>query len=276
MQPFSLVLAFVLLGVGFGLVEWRWPSIRGQRRLRKGVLTDLIYFAFSPTLGKLFTAVFVFFVLAVPAMLFSVPAPAQELRHMAQPDTAISRQPVALQLIEFLILADFIGYWSHRAFHRVSRLWRIHAVHHSSTEVDWLSSVRVHPLNDAISTAVIATPLLVLGFDRLAIATYVPFITLYAIGLHANVSWDYGPLRRVIASPRFHRWHHSSEPAARDRNFAGLFVLWDQLFGTFYLPKERPATAFGVSGEAVPDGFLGQFFYPFRRPRPDPNLLQPV
>ena len=52
---------------------------------------------------------------------------------MAQPDTAISRQPVLLQLLEFLILADFIGYWSHRPFHKVARLWRIHAVHDSST-----------------------------------------------------------------------------------------------------------------------------------------------
>ena len=75
-----------------------------------------------------------------------------------------------------------------------------------------------------------------------------------------------------FASPRIHRWRHSSEPAARDNNFAGLSVICDVLFGTFYVPKERPTTTFGVAGEAVPEGFLGQLLYPLRK---DPATSAP-
>jgi Fatty acid hydroxylase superfamily len=63
-----------------------------------------------------------------------------------------------------------------------------------------------------------------------------PPITLFAILFHANVDWDWGPPRSVIAAPRFHRWHHTGEAEARDKNFAGLLPLWDILFGTYYMP----------------------------------------
>ena len=264
MRILVLLAAFAFLSALFGLIESRWPSVRGQRRLRRGFLTDLIYFGFSPTAGKAFTAVFVFLVLLPPAALFQLPMPVGELRDMGGRESAVTGLPLPLQLLAFLLLADFIGYWTHRTFHTGRRLWRVHAVHHSSAELDWLSAVRVHPLNDAISTALVATPLLLLGFDRLTIAAYLPFVTLYAIGLHANVTWDFGPLRYVVASPRFHRWHHSAAPQARDKNFAGLFAFWDILFGTFYLPAGRQAEDFGVSGEAVPESFWGQMLFPFR------------
>src|SRR5262249_28451420 len=99
MQLLGLSIAFLILGAVFGFVEWRWPSVR-QRRLRPGVLTDLAYYLFTPTLGKAFTGVFVFLCLVLVALVFHVPAEPRELRHLAQPDTFISRQPVGLQLIE--------------------------------------------------------------------------------------------------------------------------------------------------------------------------------
>ena len=82
--------------------------------------------------------------------------------------------------------------------------------------------------------------------------------------LHTNVSWSFGPLRSVIASPAFHRWHHSAEAEALDKNFAGLLPVYDWLFGTLYFPKDKLASNFGVNGEPVPAGFLGQMLYPFR------------
>jgi sterol desaturase/sphingolipid hydroxylase (fatty acid hydroxylase superfamily) len=122
-------------------------------------------------------------------------------------------------------------------------LWRVHAVHHSSERLDWLSSVRLHPLNDV-------------GM-RLA----------QALPLFLNVRWDFGPLRRVIASPVFHQWHHTTEAEGLDTNFAGLFPFWDALFGTLYLPRDRTPQTFGLRDEQVPGGLLGQLAYPFGRPR---------
>jgi len=86
----------------------------------------------------------------------------------------------------------------------------------------------------------------------------------YAIFLHANVSWDFGPVRLVLASPTFHRWHHSSEPVAVDKNFAGFLPLWDLLFGTLYLPAGARAMHFGMHGAKLPTTFVGLMTYPFR------------
>ncbi|HEY6843585.1 MAG TPA: sterol desaturase family protein, partial [Thermoanaerobaculia bacterium] len=142
-------------------------------------------------------------------------------------------------------------------------LWRFHAIHHSSESLDWLAAARVHPVNEALGRILQLVPMFLLGFDPRVVAAAVPLLTFYAVFLHANVPWDFGPLRYVIATPRFHRWHHTSESEGLDKNFAGLFPWIDVLFGTFYMPDRQPQT-FGVK-DSVPAGFLAQLAYPFRR-----------
>lgn len=93
------------------------------------------------------------------------------------------------------MLGDLIGYWTHRLFHG-RMLWRFHAVHHCSIEVDWLSSGRLHPVNDVASRAVALLLIALAGFPLTILAGYVPFLTVYAILLHANLPWTFGPLRR--------------------------------------------------------------------------------
>ena len=153
----------------------------------------------------------------------------------------------------------------HRWFHG-ARLWRFHAVHHSSVDLDWLSAVRLHPVNDVVMRIAGVLPILLLGFAPIAVTGVIPILTLLAILVHANLDWDWGPFRWVIVSPRFHRWHHTSETEARDKNFAGLFPAWDILFGTYHMPKDRRPASFGTA-TPVPAGLLGQLVFPFRRPR---------
>ena len=114
-------------------------------------------------------------------------------------------------------------------------------------------------------------PLYWIGFDGRALAAFVPLLTLYALVLHANVGWTYGPLRFVVASPVFHRWHHTSEEEGLDKNFAGLFPFFDMLFGTFYMPPGREPSRFGVLRDEVPRGLVGQLVYPFRQTCPRPS-----
>jgi sterol desaturase/sphingolipid hydroxylase (fatty acid hydroxylase superfamily) len=185
---------------------------------------------------------------------------------LLHPAGAISRQPSWLQAIEVLLFGDLVGYWIHRLFHR-RPLWPFHAIHHSSTQLDWLSSVRLHPLNDTIVRLLQTVPFVVLGFTPKVLAGYVPFLTLYAILLHANLRWTLGPFKYAIASPTFHRWHHTSEAEGLDKNFGGLFAFYDLLFGTFYMPPGRRPERFGVRNEAIPAGMLAQLVYPFRRGR---------
>lgn len=173
----------------------------------------------------------------------------------------LSRQPLWLQAVQIYLLVDFCAYWTHRLFHR-GRWWPFHAVHHSSEELDWLGSLRVHPVNDLVNKLAQVTPVLLLGYNPLVTLSTAPILTFYALFLHANVNWDFGPLRSVIATPVFHRWHHSREREAWDKNFAGLFPFWDLLFGTYYMPKGRYPENFGIC-EPMPSGYLGQLWEPF-------------
>jgi sterol desaturase/sphingolipid hydroxylase (fatty acid hydroxylase superfamily) len=240
----GLAVALAAASIVFGLIERRWCWRQGRR-------TDLLWWFITPFFSRAsaFAAVVV---VGVAAAVVRRPVGATWFRI----------QPAALQAVEVLVATDLMGYWIHRAFHR-RPLWRIHAVHHSSEVLDWLSASRVHPLNELVTRVVQLLPLYLAGFDPRVVGAAVPLLTLHAIFIHAAVSWDFGPLRYAISSPRFHRWHHTSEAEGLDRNFAGLFPWIDLLFGTFYMPRDRQPRAFGVAG-GLPAGFAGQLLYPFR------------
>ncbi len=238
----KLLIAVVVLAVVFALLE-RKPLFR------RGRGTDYVYWFFTPLVSKTAAGVAVFIVIAAMA---------------TQPSSRwFDAQPFVVQVVELLVIGDLLGYASHRLFH--SRwLWKFHAIHHSSEDVDWLAAARLHPLNE-IGTRLFQTiPLYLLGFRGAPLAAAIPILTFYAILLHADLRWDFGPLRYVIASPVFHRWHHTSEEEGLDRNFAGLFPWIDALFGTLYMPRGRQPERFGVIGERVPASLLGQLAYPFR------------
>ena len=258
-QLLGILIGLVLLGILFGLLQRRWPAVVGLRRSRSELATDLVYWLLTPLLTKPLTRIVVGSALLPLPFLLQRPVDRAGLLHGFGP---AARMPVALQVLAIIVLGDLIGYWTHRAFH-CRQLWRFHAVHHAARELTWLSATRLHPLNDAVSRLAQALPFVLLGFAPMVVAAYVPLLTLHALLLHANLRWDFGPLRLVISSPAFHRWHHADEPAARDRNFAGLLPLWDRLFGTLYLPVGQHPQSFGVN-EEVPNGVLAQWLYPFR------------
>jgi sterol desaturase/sphingolipid hydroxylase (fatty acid hydroxylase superfamily) len=261
-QFVGLILGFVALTLIFWVIEFFWPSIPNQKRWgRRGFQVDLLFWFFTPLVTKSITRVAVL-VAVVP--LFLIMGRSLNKEAIAAGYGPMMNAPAWLQVVLILVVGDFIGYWTHRWFH-TRRLWKFHAVHHSSKEVDWLSSVRLHPVNDVVTRVAQAVPFVLLGFSPLVIAAYVPFLTFYAILLHANVSWSFGPLKYLLASPTFHRWHHTREDEAIDMNFAGLLPIWDILFGTFYMPRGKRPTKFGVHDDSVPETFIGQLLYPFRR-----------
>jgi sterol desaturase/sphingolipid hydroxylase (fatty acid hydroxylase superfamily) len=243
----ELAIAFAVLGLLFRLVEKRWAWRR----------VDVVWWFVTPFFSRL---------AALGAVVTAGVALAVTRRPVGAP--WFRAQPLWLQAIEVLITTDFLGYWIHRAFHR-RPLWRIHAVHHSSERLDWLAASRVHPLNELITRALQAAPLIVAGFDPRVVAAAIPLLTLHAIFIHADMTWDFGLLRYLVSSPRFHRWHHTSESEGLDRNFAGLFPWIDLLFGTFYMPQGQSPQRFGVR-EAVPRSFLHQLLYPLR---PEPKKI---
>lgn len=277
----GLVVAFAALSAVFALLETRLRSADSPIFFRRrDFATDLAYWFFTLLASRSFTRIAVGLSVAGAVWLSggSIEALRSEIAAGRVPELgwAAGREqlralPFALQLLLGLALADALAYWMHRAFH-ARPLWGLHAVQHSSPRLDWLSSVRLHPLNQALMSVVQALPLLFLGFDPRVFAVVAPLFTLYAILIHANVGWSFGPLKRVIATPRFQRWHHSSADAGRDKNFAGLFPIWDLLFGSYYMPENQIPTEFGAGAEPVPAGLWRQLAYPFRRPKPGEAL----
>jgi sterol desaturase/sphingolipid hydroxylase (fatty acid hydroxylase superfamily) len=258
-KAFGLIIALLVLGVLLSTLEHIAPANKNQSRWRHDMAVDVRYWFFTAIVTKLMTKVAMVGAFLGISLFLG--------RHLNASLLAgfppINTQPRWLMVMEVLLIGDLIGYFMHRAFHR-GRLWKFHAIHHSSQELDWLSSVRLHPVNELITRITQIAPLAILGFPVNILAFYAPFLTFYAILIHANVNWSFGPLRYVIATPLFHRWHHTSEKEGLDKNFAGLFPIWDILFGTFHMPDNKVPEKFGVRHETIPEGLMAQLAYPFQ------------
>jgi len=258
-----LLVALILAGSLMWAVEKRWPAL-DRPRFRPGMFTDLLYWFFTPLVTRTITVTGLVVAVLALGWVQGIGLSAETGIEPLIADAWVQTLPGWVQGVLLVLTLDFLGYWIHRWFHR-GRLWAFHAVHHSSIHLDWLSSVRIHPVNDLIGGVIRVVIALVLGFDPLHLAVAVPFFAVHGLLLHANVHWDFGPLRYVLASPRFHRWHHTSEREGLDRNFAGLFPIWDLVFGTLYLPRDRQPEVFGTV-DPLPTGLFGQLWYPFRKP----------
>ncbi len=253
-----LAIALIILEAVFLVLQRSRPALsRGFQRFGPG--TDVVYWFAGPLVIHPLTMAAVYLALLPALMLLGVSA-----RDGYAGFGPVAALPAWLQALAMVVVGDFVGYWIHRWFHAGS-LWPFHAVHHSSSQVDWLSSVRLHPVNEFVTRVAQGLTLLLLGFAPGVLAAYLPLLTFYALFVHAELPWDFGPLRMVLASPTFHRWHHATDPEALDKNFAGLLPVWDLLFGTLYLPAGQQPTRFGVVGNPLPESFIGLTIYPFRR-----------
>jgi sterol desaturase/sphingolipid hydroxylase (fatty acid hydroxylase superfamily) len=172
--------------------------------------------------------------------------------------------PLLVQALLILVVMDVVQYWIHRSLHS-NLLWRFHAIHHSATRVDWLTSTRFHPVDTIVRSLFAYLLVAALGFDPKAWLVLVPFNTLYSPLVHANLNWDYGPLRYLLVSPVIHRWHHTHTDEGGSSNFAPTFPFVDLLFGTYYAPKNARPSVFGTPNDAISQvNVLSQVVYPFR------------
>jgi sterol desaturase/sphingolipid hydroxylase (fatty acid hydroxylase superfamily) len=162
-----------------------------------------------------------------------------------------------------VLVADLVQYWTHRAYHEVPWLWRLHAVHHSVKSMDWLAGSRQHILEVLITRTLVLAPIFVLGFSKEVIDAYIVIVGFQAVFNHANVSVRLGPLRYLIVTPNFHHWHHSQDQEALDRNYAAHYAFLDYLFGTAVQSTRLWPEAYGVRGDYVPNGFMRQLQFPF-------------
>lgn len=246
------ILSLLVLALLFVPMERLWP-LRDQRIFRKGWQTDLAHF-FTNHVGIQLLAL----LSIVPVQLFfawAVHGPVQR---------AVVAQPLWLQFIEILFVVDLVSYWTHRAFHRVPFLWRFHAIHHSTEEMDWLAGSRMHIVEVVVMRLIGFLPVFLLGFAPAAVYGYLIFLSFHAVYIHANVRHRWPLIRKVVATPEFHHWHHAADVHAVDKNFAVLLPWIDSMFGTAYLPDQWPSR-YGVLEGQPPAGYLGQLTFPFKQ-----------
>jgi lathosterol oxidase len=217
-------------------VERLFPRVP-QPVVRDGFATDLVHFFVNHVLVHL---------ILLLAML-----PATTLLGWARYEPLVRRvasQTLVLQIAEMVVVADVFQYGIHRLFHRVPFLWRIHAVHHSSKQLDWLAASRLHLVDIVTVRAVTFVPLFLGGFSDAAIRTYAVCVAAAGVFLHANVCFRFGALEKVVVTPRYHAFHHAADAEALDKNFAFHLPVIDRIFGTHYLPGEAWPKRYGIDG----------------------------
>lgn len=171
-----------------------------------------------------------------------------------------------LQLLIALVFGEFFLYWIHRLTHEVDWLWRFHAMHHSAPRLYFLNAVRFHPVDIALSTFSPMIPLLIVGADARVIALFGLVSAVHGLFQHANLVTRVGPLNWFFSMAELHRWHHSPDLDESNSNFGQNLIVWDIVFGTRFLPKDRePPAEIGIAGlPAFPMDYWGQLTSPFR------------
>ena len=198
---------------------------------------------------------------------------------------ALAGLPGPVHWVLYWIAVDFITYWWHRLLHSWGPLWALHSVHHSQADMSFISSYRLHPLEQLFQNLIMVVPLLVMGVPTFRWLPLYAVMMLLEAAQHSALPWGYGPLHRVLVSPLFHAVHHSSDPRHHNRNFAKILSCWDFLFGTGVQESARPSR-FGVDGMPIPASLWQQLLAPFRLPAdraaavaappaPDAGLLTP-
>jgi sterol desaturase/sphingolipid hydroxylase (fatty acid hydroxylase superfamily) len=264
---FTAVAAIPSLASSPGKYWWRNP----------GLGTDAAYFLLHTFLGVYFRIPIMILIVFVLSRTMTT---AEINDYFANGRGPLSTLPFWGQVVVYLLLSDFLLYWIHRIFHRSSLMWPFHAIHHSAKQVDWTTAVRFHPVNVMLQQSAVMGLMIGLGIKPEVIALVAPFDACIAVWQHSNTKWTLGPLKYVIATPVFHRWHHTHPDKGGDMNFAPTFAFWDYLFGTFYMPEGKLPQNFGVDDPELAEGYLKQLVYPFagmftKRDEAAPGSQQP-
>jgi sterol desaturase/sphingolipid hydroxylase (fatty acid hydroxylase superfamily) len=260
MPPWEILSPIIIVGSAllFVLLERIFPYEPRQKLIREGFFTDLIGYGLiqSYLLGVIITA-FIQWV---------------DTKSGFSRFQLVSEWPVVVQLGFFFVTHDFYIYCFHRLQHYSDTLWRIHEAHHSVDDVDWLSGTRSHSLEIMINQTIEFLPIALLGAAPEVVLMKATLDAVWGMYIHSNLNVRSGKLQYLINGPEMHRWHHARDLAAPGKNFATKLAIWDWLFGTAYLPREKP-TLYGLSDVTYPKrgalAWLHQHWVAFRKSQPN-------
>lgn len=171
--------------------------------------------------------------------------------------------PIWIQILIMILSGDFLRYWLHRAAHTWPLLWRFHAVHHSVHKLYWLNLGRFHPLDRTLQLFCDTFPFILFSISQEVLALYLLIYSIKGFFQHCNVDVKLGWFNYIISGPELHRWHHSTNIHESNNNYGNHIIIWDILFGTYFLPKGKKVSELGLLNRNYPMSFLKQIQAPF-------------
>jgi sterol desaturase/sphingolipid hydroxylase (fatty acid hydroxylase superfamily) len=152
------------------------------------------------------------------------------------------------------ITSDFIYYWFHRISHAWKPMWAFHLIHHSAMHMNLTAAYRLNWFSALISPFFFI-PVILLGMPADYIVISYALNLAYQFFMHTEAIGKLGVIEKVMDTPSSHRVHHGSNPLYIDKNFGGVFIIWDRLFGTYQPETEK--VVYGLT-----NGFLS--YNPFK------------
>lgn len=152
--------------------------------------------------------------------------------------------------IAALVLAqDFFYYWFHRASHRIRWMWASHVTHHSSERLNLSTAFRQSLTYPFSGMWLFWLPLALIGFDPLHIVAVVAINLGFQFFVHTQAIGRLGWAEKIFNTPSHHRVHHARNPKYIDRNYAGVLIVWDKLFGTYVEEDDAVPCEYGIVGQ---------------------------
>jgi len=222
------------------------------RFFRRPFLTDLAYGVWVPVYTVL---------IGIPLSLFLAGFIAGNFPFLRL--HLLAGAPPVVLTVGWLIINDFFLYWQHRSLHQVPWLWALHKVHHSQTELNSLTVWRHHWLELVYASGTALVTSLLLGNPTQLPPMVLAVLAASQLAGHSDLDWTYGPMGRIVISPRFHARHHSTASEDMNVNFGATLVIWDDFFGTARRLADRvPAYGLSPAEDDVPRSFFLQLLYP--------------
>jgi ornithine lipid hydroxylase len=247
----SIFLAIILV------FEWALPYRQEWNKTKGDAVTDIIQtFLALPISSKLTEF----------GLLFLLVYPSTKLNDLIGFSAWSSNLNVLVQLALVVVIAEFFFYWFHRLMHQSSKLWKLHAVHHGCERLYSINSGRFHVLENVIGTLFYFIPIILLQVPDLVLMLFFVITIMSGFLEHANVDYKTGPFKYLFNTAELHRWHHSINEEQSDNNYGKVLIIWDLVFGTYYLPKNKEVGTIGIDDTAkMPNSFMGQLKYPFKK-----------
>lgn len=234
MDLIAIAVPFFLLAL---LIEMIVDRIRGTGHYRA---TDAINSLSAGTLSTTFG----YFTKIVPTVIWAYAFQEFALIDMPLAWFDTSANGLLLWLVA-MVAWDFCYYWSHRCGHEVSILWASHAVHHQSEDYNLSTALR-QTSTGFLFNWVFYLPLFLIGFPPEVLITVNALNLIYQFWVHTQHIGKLGVLDRILVTPSNHRVHHAQNERYIDRNYGGILVLWDRLFGSFQEELDNEPVVFGV------------------------------